>query len=241
MRLQSKPNRLAEATMLIYDEDQLPPVGGRFCVDFELLNEVQCSKLSEFLNGMAEVDRPVEMFWDDGIWYSGKVVDYNMSNAQHLIIYEEGTEEWANLSDEKIIWRHKNVHKKRKRKNSEGEPSISPKLLGSPRSSVAAHPCVSEVRAWAQCRDEGRAQMPSRPDLEATTVVFVRARLGDKFVGPELAHQVGKGLQTFSSTSEAWEAGTLVSVQGDSGSVRRENGEVQSIDFSATRVRWMLT
>ena len=118
-----KPERLAEATMLIYDQNQLPSIGGNFCVDFELLNELQCEKLATFLAGIDELDKYVQMFWDDGVWYSGRVLDYNASQGQHLIIYEEGTEEWANLSDEKIVWRHKKGTKKRKRNLSEGGQS----------------------------------------------------------------------------------------------------------------------
>ena len=76
----------------------------------------------------------VGVWWnDDKMFYEGSVKAYNEEDQKHKILYDDGTEEWLDLSKEKLEWKKKEA----------GE--------GSSQASVKCQPCQPAQDTAAPC------------------------------------------------------------------------------------------
>ena len=51
------------------------------------------------------IGKKIKVFWpDDGVYYRGKVLNYDSTTKKHEVEYNDGVVEWLKISREKIEW-----------------------------------------------------------------------------------------------------------------------------------------
>lgn len=93
------------------------------------------------------------LFDGDGQWYRGEVLAYNSQRGRHLVLYEDGEDEWLALERESLAW-----HKLAPSSAAAACPGIRPGGRGGPRGGGGVRPRGGE--ACAAARHGGVPEQP---------------------------------------------------------------------------------